>query len=130
MTRKHLLLALGALILTSQWLLVSVAEHDNLDFSGSIFNLVVMALVVVIFVQGMRGRSSNLFLLAWLYALLGCGSIVAASFVPNGPFQLAASGTLSMALAVVLSMLRDEVRSLPDARWVSSATDDDRAHSH
>jgi hypothetical protein len=68
-------------------------------------------------------------MLAWLYALLGCGSVLGAFFAPNGPFQLAAYGILSVALAVVFLMLRDEVRTLPDARWVSGSAPDDRAHS-
>jgi hypothetical protein len=126
MKRKHLLFALGAPILVGQWLLVFVDDHDNLGYSGSVFNLALMVLIAATFVQGMRGRSSNLSLLAWLYALLGCGSVVAAFFVPNGPIQLAAYGVLSVALAVVFLMLRDEVRTLPDARWSSSRTQEDQ----
>jgi hypothetical protein len=128
MNRKHLLLSLGALLLASQYLLTQVSERDNLGFSTALpfLTLVVAVIVALTFVRGMRGRPTTFVPLALLFTSIGIGELVASMFAPNGGVQLAVSALLNIALAIVLLMLREEVDTMPDARWVSSGTQGDQ----
>jgi hypothetical protein len=113
MTHKRLLLALLVLLVSIPEVLSYVARNDNIggfaEGNRGPFQWVVTALIVFMFVDGLRGSRTSFNFLASIELALGAGGLVGSFFVPNGPFQLAAASLAFIAAAIVTVLLRDEV---------------------
>lgn len=122
MTRRGLLLALLVVTIAIPQVLAYIAPNDGVggwrDLNPLMLgiNLVIMASLVALLLEGLRGATRSLVILAVFQLFLGSAGIVLSFTDRNGPFQVAAAGLSSIASAIVLLLLRDDVLARQGSR--------------
>ena len=112
-TRKRALVALVLILLVAPIPLGYVSGRDNLEgptqaLSGPA-GWIEFIIVTVILFWGLRGSRPSLTFLAGYCGVFGVICLGDSFFVPNGPFQLATTGLVLIATAIVFLLIRAEV---------------------